>query len=64
MTPAQLIQSVIDGDAVPDDLRAFALGIADGSVSDAQAGAFAMAVKLRGLRSSGFVAWCARAGAD
>ena len=49
MTPAQLIQSVIDGLAEPDDLRAFALGIADGSVSDAQAGAFAMAVKLRGL---------------
>ncbi len=49
MTPAQVIQSVIDGAAVPADIGAFALGLADGSVSDAQAGAFAMAVKLRGL---------------
>ena len=46
---AQVIQSVIDGAALPDDLRWFAQGLADGSVSDAQAGAFAMAVKLRGL---------------
>ncbi len=49
MTPAAVIQSVIDGAAVPEDLRAFARGLADGGVSDAQAGAFAMAVKLRGL---------------
>jgi thymidine phosphorylase len=49
MTPAVLIQAVIDGRAEPDDLRTFALGIADGTVSDAQCGAFAMAVKLRGL---------------
>lgn len=49
MTPARVIQAVIDGVAEPDDLRALARGIADGSVSDAQCGAFAMAVKLRGL---------------
>jgi thymidine phosphorylase len=49
MTPAVLIQAVIDGRAEPDDIRAFAAGIADGSVSDAQCAAFAMAVKLRGL---------------
>lgn len=49
MTPAVLIQAVIDGRAEPDDIRRFAAGIADGSVSDAQCGAFAMAVKLRGL---------------
>jgi thymidine phosphorylase len=49
IAPARIIQAVIDGTAAPDDLRAFAQGLADGSVSDAQAGAFAMAVKLRGL---------------
>ena len=52
MTPAGVIQSVIDGTAAPDNLRALAGGIADGSVSDAQCGAFAMAVKLRGLSSA------------
>lgn len=52
MTPAQVIQSVIDGIAAPDDLRALAHGIADGAVSDAQCGAFAMAVKLRGLSAA------------
>ena len=49
MTPARVIQAVIDGKAEPDDLRALTRGIADRSVSDAQCGAFAMAVKLRGL---------------
>jgi len=49
MTPARVIQSVIDRTAAPEDLRALARGIADGTVSDAQCGAFAMAVKLRGL---------------
>lgn len=52
MTPAVVIQAVIDGRADPADLRAFAQGVADGSVSDAQCGAFAMAVKLRGLSAS------------
>ncbi|ETX14441.1 thymidine phosphorylase [Roseivivax halodurans JCM 10272] len=37
-------------------LRWFAAGLSDGSVSDAQAGAFAMAVCLRGLGASGRVA--------
>jgi len=49
MTPARVIQSVIDADATPQALRGIARGIADGSVSDAQCGALAMAVKLRGL---------------
>ncbi|GGL66773.1 thymidine phosphorylase [Wenxinia marina] len=44
------------GDPVdPDELRAFAKGLADGSVSDAQAGAFAMGVCLRGLGEEGRV---------
>ncbi len=44
--------------ALPDAeaLRGFAAGLADGSVSDAQAGAFAMAVCLRGLGEEGRVA--------
>ena len=40
----------------PEAIRAFASGLADGSVSDAQAGAFAMAVCLRGLGEAGRVA--------
>jgi thymidine phosphorylase len=48
-TAAGVIQSVIDGTADPDGMVWFARGLADGAVSDAQAGAFAMAVKLRGL---------------
>jgi thymidine phosphorylase len=52
MIPARVIQAVIDGQVEPDDLRHFARGIAQGSVSDAQCGAFAMAVKLRGLSSA------------
>ncbi len=39
-----------------DELRWFAKGLADGSVSDAQAGAFAMGVCLRGLSDAGRVA--------
>ncbi|MFQ6549704.1 thymidine phosphorylase [Aestuariibius sp. 2305UL40-4] len=39
-----------------DDLIGFAKGLADGSVSDAQAGAFAMAVRLNGLGEAGRVA--------
>lgn len=46
---AGVIQSVIDTAAAPEALRWFARGLADGTVSDAQAGAFAMAVMLRGL---------------
>jgi thymidine phosphorylase len=40
----------------PDDLRGFAAGLASGAVSDAQAGAFAMAVCLRGLGEAGRIA--------
>ena len=39
-----------------DELRWFAAGLADGTVTDAQAGAFAMAVLLRGLGDAGRVA--------
>ena len=44
--------------ATPDagDVRAFAQGLADGTVTDAQAGAFAMAVCCRGLGAGGLVA--------
>jgi thymidine phosphorylase len=55
--PARLLQALRDGEAPsPAALRAFALGLADGSVSDAQAAAFAMAVCLRGLSEEGRVA--------
>ncbi|MCB5198656.1 thymidine phosphorylase [Loktanella sp. TSTF-M6] len=52
-----LIAGIRDG-ATPatDDLMQFAAGLADGRVSDAQAGAFAMAVCLRGLSDAGRVA--------
>ena len=57
MRPAALLQRLRDGRAPePAELAAFANGIADGSVSDAQAGAFAMAVCLRGLTEAGRVA--------
>lgn len=39
-----------------DELRWFAKGLADGSVTDAQGGAFAMAVLLKGLGEAGRVA--------
>ncbi len=39
-----------------DDLRVVAIGLADGSLSDAQAGAFAMGVCARGLDEAGRVA--------
>jgi thymidine phosphorylase len=39
-----------------DELRWFAAGLASGAVTDAQAGAFAMAVCLRGLGTAGRVA--------
>ena len=58
MTDARtIIAGVRDGD-VPsaDDLAWFARGLASGDVTDAQAGAFAMAVCLRGLGEAGRVA--------
>lgn len=58
MTDARSIIAAIRDGQVPaaDDLRWFAAGLADGTVTDAQAGAFAMAVLLRGLGAAGRVA--------
>ncbi|WGW05508.1 thymidine phosphorylase [Tropicibacter oceani] len=58
MTDARRINAHLrKGEALsPDELRWFAKGLADGSVSDAQAGAFAMGVCLRGLSEEGRVA--------
>jgi thymidine phosphorylase len=48
--PSQLLERVRDGRPLEDaSLRAFVAGIASGDVSDAQLGAFAMAVCLEGL---------------
>jgi thymidine phosphorylase len=44
------------GQPSADDLRWFASGLASGDVTDAQAGAFAMAVLLKGLSEEGRVA--------
>jgi thymidine phosphorylase len=44
------------GNPSADDLRWFAAGLATGAVTDAQAGAFAMAVLLKGLNEEGRVA--------
>ena len=44
------------GQPSTDDLRWFAMGLASGEVTDAQAGAFAMAVLLKGLSEEGRVA--------
>jgi thymidine phosphorylase len=58
MTDARsIIATIRDGGApAPDDLRWFAAGLASGAVTDAQAGAFAMAVLLKGLSEEGRVA--------
>ncbi len=58
MTDArQIIARLRDGGQPSgDDLRWFALGLASGEVTDAQAGAFAMAVLLKGLSEEGRVA--------
>jgi len=57
MDARQIIAQLRDGE-VPDRaaLAWFAQGLADGSVSDAQAGAFAMAALLNGLGDTGRVA--------
>lgn len=53
----QIIAQVREGHSPsPQALREFAIGLATGAVSDAQAGAFAMAVVLRGLSEEGRVA--------
>ena len=57
MDARRIITAIRDKTALrPDDLTAFAAGLADGRVSDAQAGAFAMAVLLNGLPGDGRVA--------
>lgn len=54
MDARAIIASLRDGGgASREALDWFALGLADGNVSDAQAGAFAMAVVLRGLDARG-----------
>lgn len=57
MTPRSLISALRRGhDLPPEALDIFARGLADGEVSDAQGGAFAMAVCLQGLGDAGRVA--------
>lgn len=57
MNAAGIIACIRDGQSPSaDELRWFAGGLASGAVSDAQAGAFAMAVCLNGLGESGRVA--------
>ncbi len=57
MDARAIIAKLRDGGALSqDDLGWFAQGLASGAVSDAQAGAFAMAVLLRGLGDAGRVA--------
>ena len=52
-----IIAEIRDGRGLtPEAAQWFARGLADGSVSDAQAGAFAMAVFLRGIGEGGRVA--------
>lgn len=57
MDARRLIATIRDGETPdPAAIRWFAGGLASGAVSDAQAGAFAMAVCLRGLGDAGRVA--------
>lgn len=57
MDARAIIATIRDGKhPTPEALRWFAQGLADGTVTDAQAGAFAMAVLLKGLGESGRVA--------
>ncbi len=57
MDARRIITRIRDGAALSrDELDWFAQGLADGRVSDAQAGAFAMAVLLNGLGDAGRVA--------
>ena len=57
MTDARsIIAKLRDGSKLSEDeLRWFSAGLANGAVSDAQAGAFAMAVCLNGLDADGRV---------
>ncbi|KEO50554.1 thymidine phosphorylase [Thioclava pacifica] len=57
MDARSIIQGVRDGKGLGEEAaRWFARGLADGAVSDAQAGAFAMAVLLKGIGTEGRVA--------
>ena len=57
MDARAIIAAIRDGKRPPAEaLRWFAQGLADGTVTDAQAGAFAMAVLLNGLGEPGRVA--------
>ena len=57
MDARAIIAKLRDGDRPgPEDLAWFAQGLASGAVTDAQAGAFAMAVVLNGLGEAGRVA--------
>lgn len=57
ITAAGVIRAVREGRVPPEaELKWFAQGLADGAVTDAQAGAFAMAVCLNGLGEAGRVA--------
>ncbi len=57
MDARSIIAAVRDGQGLPEDAALwFAKGLASGSVSDAQAGAFAMAVYLKGIGADGRVA--------
>lgn len=54
MQARDILSALRDGQPLPEGaLHWFAAGLADGRVSDAQAGAFAMAVVLRGLGPEG-----------
>ena len=57
MDARSVIQAVRDGHGLtPEAAQWFAKGLASDTVSDAQAGAFAMAVLLRGIGTPGRVA--------
>jgi thymidine phosphorylase len=57
MLPAELIRAKRDGQVLGGaELAAFAKGLADGTFSDAQAGAMAMALLLRGMNTGETVA--------
>ena len=57
MDARRIIATIRDGgQPAPDEIGWFAAGIASGQVTDAQAGAFAMAVLLKGLGDEGRVA--------
>ena len=57
MDARAIIACIRDGKVpAPDEIKWFANGLASGAVTDAQAGAFAMAVLLKGLGEAGRVA--------